>query len=81
MSRLDFGIDDVMAPVAEESRRHAVYTCGSCFTLLPMGSVNTILRKGALTTCPACDAILYMESSLHEEISTALEKKRSKAAT
>ncbi|MEQ9617382.1 MAG: hypothetical protein RLN60_05040 [Phycisphaerales bacterium] len=80
-ARLEFGIEDVMAPVSEESRRHAEYTCGSCFTLLPMENVNTILKKDALTTCPACDAILYMEDSLHEEISTAIEKKRSKAAT
>ena len=80
-ARLEFGIDDVMAPVSEESRRHAEYTCGSCFTLLPMEKVNTILIKGGLTVCPTCDAILYMETSLHEEISTAIEKKRSKAST
>ncbi len=79
--RLDFGIDDVMAPVSEESRRHAEYTCGSCFTLLPMETVNIILKKDGLSSCPTCDAILYMETSLHEEISTAIEKKRSKAST
>jgi len=78
-ARLEFGIDDLMAPVTEESRRHAEYTCGSCYTLLPMENVNTILRRSALTSCPACDAILYMEDSLHEEISTAIEKKRSKS--
>ena len=77
--RLEFGIDDVMAPVSEESRRHAEYTCGSCFTLLPMENVNKILKRGELTTCPACDAILYMEDSLHSEIADALDKKRSRS--
>ena len=78
--RLALGVDDVMAPVDEQDRRNMEYTCGSCYTLLPIEMVSILLRRGDVTTCTSCDAILYMAQELREDITTAQEKKRKKSS-
>ncbi|HBS29600.1 MAG TPA: hypothetical protein DEB06_09170 [Phycisphaerales bacterium] len=78
--RTALGVDDVMAGVEEQDRRNMDYTCGSCYTHLPIEQVSILLRRGDLTTCPSCDAILYMEQTLREDITTSNEKKRKKSA-
>jgi len=78
--RAELGVDDIMAPIEEQDRRNMEYTCGSCFTHLPIEQVSILLRRGDLTTCPSCDAILYMEQALREDITTTNEKKRKKSA-
>ncbi|GAB4551650.1 MAG: hypothetical protein Tsb0013_13760 [Phycisphaerales bacterium] len=72
--------DEVMAPVNEEDRRNKEYTCGACYTLLPVEQVNVLLTRGAIQVCPSCSVILYIEQDLRESIETAMEKKRAKAA-
>lgn len=71
--------DEVMAPVNEEDRRNKEYTCGSCFTLLPVEQVNVLLNRGNIQQCPSCSVILYIEQDLRESITTAMEKKKAKA--
>lgn len=78
--RISLGVEDVMAQVEEQDRRNVEYTCGSCYTLLPMEMVSILLRRGDLTTCPSCDAILYMPQALREDITTAQEKRRKKSS-
>lgn len=78
--RAALGVEDVMAPVEEQDRRNLEYTCGSCFTHLPIEQVSILLRRGDITTCPSCDAILYMEQTLRDDITTTNEKKRKKSA-
>jgi len=77
--RLDLGFEDIMAAVEEQDRRNLEYTCGSCFTHLPIELVSTLLKRGDLTHCPTCEAILYMESQLREDITSAQEKKRKRS--
>ncbi len=77
--RLDFGVEDVMAPIEEQSRRNLDYTCGSCFTHLPIEQVSILLKRGDITRCPSCEAILYIEEDLRDDITTANEKKRKRA--
>ncbi|MGP1345849.1 MAG: zinc ribbon domain-containing protein [Phycisphaerales bacterium] len=72
---LSRGIDEVMAPIEEADRRNLEYTCGSCFTHLPIERVSVLLNKGDITTCPACDTILYIEETLRTEISDGGIKK------
>ncbi len=72
--------DEVMAPVNEEDRRNKEYTCGSCYTLLPVEQVNVLLNRGVIQVCPSCSVILYIEQDLRESIETAMEKKKAKAA-
>jgi hypothetical protein len=74
--RLVFDIEDVMAPCEEQNRRNMEYSCGACFQHMPVEQVNILLNRGDLTTCPACDAILYMEDALRESITEAAIKKR-----
>ncbi len=78
--RLALGVDDVMAPVEEQDRRNMEYTCGACYTLLPIENVSILLKRGDLTTCSSCDAILYMAAELREDITTAQDKKRKKSS-
>ena len=75
-NRLVFDIEDVMAPCEEQNRRNMEYSCGACFQHMPVEQVNILLNRGDLTTCPACDAILYMEETLRESITEAAQKKR-----
>jgi len=72
---LKLGIEDVMAPIEEQSRRSLEYTCGACYTHLPVEQVSILLKRGDITKCPACRVILYMEDSLHKEITASNEKK------
>lgn len=78
--RLALGFDDVMAAVEEQDRRNMEYTCGSCYTVLPIENVSILLKRGDLTTCSSCDAILYMAAELREDITSAQEKKRKKSS-
>lgn len=78
--RLALGVDDVMAPVEEQSRRNLEYTCGSCFTHLPIEQVSVLLKRGDVTRCPTCEAILFIETGLRDEITSAQEKKRKRSS-
>ena len=42
--------------------------------------LETLLRRGDVTICSSCDAILYMAQELREDITTAQEKKRKKSS-
>ncbi len=74
--RLIFDIEEVMAPCEEQNRRNMEYSCGACYQHMPVEQVNILLNRGDITTCPACDAILYMEDALRESIFEAAQKKR-----
>lgn len=63
--------EDVMAPIEEHSRRSMEYACGGCQTMLPVEVVSRLLGKGELTRCVSCGSILYMESSLREQMLAA----------
>lgn len=72
--RLALEVEFVMAPVEEQDRRNMEYTCGACCTHLPIEPVSVLLRRGDLTRCPSCEAILYIEAGLREDITTSREK-------
>lgn len=74
-ARLSMGVDDVMAPVEEQDRRNLDYTCGACFTHLPIEQVSVLLKRGDLTKCTTCQAILYMAQELRADIAAGQEKK------
>lgn len=76
--RLALGVEDVMAPIEEQDRRNMEYTCGSCYTHLPIERVSILLKRGDLTKCPSCQAILYIEKDLREDITTSQDKKKPK---
>lgn len=78
--RLSIDEDDVMAAVEEQDRRNMEYTCGSCYTHLPIELVSILLKRGDVTKCPSCKVILFMEQELRDSISTAQQKKSGKKA-
>ncbi len=72
--------EEVMAPVEEQDRRNMEYTCGNCYTHLPIEPVNRLLKRSdELIACPACQVILYIEEDLRDSISTSHLKKNKKA--
>lgn len=79
--RVALGVEDVMAVIEEQDRRNMEYTCGSCYTHLPIEQVNILLKRGDITKCPSCQAILYIEANLRDDIqSTTDSKKKSRKA-
>lgn len=75
--RVAMGDDEsIMAPIEEQDRRSLEYTCGSCYTHLPIEQVSILLKRGDVTKCPSCKVILFMEEELRDSINTAQQKKR-----
>ena len=72
--------EEVMASVDEQDRRNMEYTCGNCYTHLPIEPVNRLLKRSdELIACPACQVILYIEEDLRDSISSSHLKKNKKA--
>lgn len=60
---------EAMAEISEQDRRRMEYTCGGCYTLLPVESVNSLITKpDQLTTCGTCNRILYVSNELRESL-------------
>ena len=60
---------EAMAEISEQDRRRMEYTCGGCYTLLPVESVNSLITKpDQLTTCGTCNRILYVSQELRESL-------------
>jgi uncharacterized protein len=78
--RMEIEADDVMAAIEEQDRRNMEYTCGSCYTHLPIELVSILLKRGDVTKCPSCKVILFMEEDLKDQISTSQQKKSGKKA-
>lgn len=58
---------EAMAEISEQDRRRMEYTCGGCYTLLPVESVNALITKpDQITTCGTCNRILYVGQELRE---------------
>jgi predicted nucleic acid-binding Zn-ribbon protein len=79
-ARVKMGHEDVMAPVEEQDRRNLEYTCGSCYTHLPIEQVSILLKRGDVTRCTTCQAILYMAQELKADIDAGHEKKAKQSA-
>lgn len=63
---------EAMAEISEQDRRRMEYTCGGCYTLLPVESVNALITKpDQLTTCGTCSRILYVSSELREALAAS----------
>lgn len=63
---------ETMAEIHEQDRRRMEYTCGGCYTLLPVESVNALMtRPNQLTTCGTCNRILYVGKDLRESLAGA----------
>lgn len=63
---------EAMAEISEQDRRRMEYTCGGCYTLLPVESVNALITKpDQLTTCGTCNRILYVASELRESLAAS----------
>lgn len=63
---------EAMAEISEQDRRRMEYTCGGCYTLLPVESVNSLITKpDQLTTCGTCNRILYVSSELRESLAAS----------
>ncbi|MBL8745842.1 MAG: hypothetical protein JNK58_05725 [Phycisphaerae bacterium] len=79
-ARVSMGHEDVMAQVEEQDRRNLEYTCGACYTHLPIEQVSILLKRGDLTRCTTCQAILYMAQELKADIDAGNEKKARQSA-
>lgn len=73
--RLATGVEHVMAPIEEQDRRNLEYTCGACYTHLPIEQVSILLKRGDVVKCATCHAILYMEQQLREDFAEGQKKK------
>lgn len=77
-ARLALGVENVMAAIDEQDRRNMDYTCASCYTHLPVERVSILLKRGDLTRCPSCEAILYIAAELRDDITEGGKSKRGK---
>ena len=60
---------EAMAEISEQDRRRMEYTCGGCYTLLPVESVNALITKPEnITTCGTCQRILFVSQELRESL-------------
>lgn len=60
---------EAMAEISEQDRRRMEYTCGGCYTLLPVESVNSLItRPDEITACGTCQRILYVSQELRESL-------------
>lgn len=63
---------EAMAEIGEQDRRRMEYTCGGCYTLLPVESVNALIVKpDVVTTCGTCSRILYVGEQLRNSLAEA----------
>lgn len=63
---------EAMAEISEQDRRRMEYTCGGCYTLLPVESVNGLItRPDEITTCGTCNRILYVSRELRESLAAS----------
>ena len=63
---------EAMAEIGEQDRQRMEYTCGGCYTLLPVESVNNLITKpDELTTCGTCNRILYVAKELRESLAAS----------
>ena len=69
-ARVSEGYDDIMAPLEEHDRRNREYACGSCQVLLPLEKLNGLLGRGEVTQCSSCGALLYLEETVRENVSS-----------
>lgn len=76
--RLALAVEDVMAQIEEQDRRNLEYSCAACYTHLPIEQVSILLRRGDLTKCPTCHAILYIANELREDIADGQGKDKKK---
>ncbi|MEM9083815.1 MAG: hypothetical protein AAGB34_09475 [Planctomycetota bacterium] len=77
-SRVEMGLEEVMAPVHEEDRRNMVYISEASNQALPIELVNKLLLRQELVIDPFSDAILYIPDDLRESLDAVAEKKRKK---
>lgn len=60
---------EAMAEISEQDRRRMEYTCGGCYTLLPVESVNALITKpDHVTTCGTCQRILFVGKELRDSL-------------
>ncbi|MEO0477630.1 MAG: hypothetical protein AAF085_16925 [Planctomycetota bacterium] len=63
---------EAMAEIIEQDRRRMEYTCGGCYTLITVESVNALITKpDQLTTCGTCNRILYVGQELRESLAAS----------
>lgn len=63
---------EAMAEITEQDRRRMEYTCGGCYTLLPVESINALITKpDEVTACGTCQRILYVGTQLRESLAAA----------
>ncbi|MGB0767617.1 MAG: zinc ribbon domain-containing protein [Phycisphaeraceae bacterium] len=63
---------EAMAEISEQDRRRMEYTCGGCYTLITVESVNALITKpDVLTTCGTCNRILYVGQDLRESLAAS----------
>lgn len=60
---------EAMAEISEQDRKRMEYTCGGCYTLITVESVNALITKpDVVTTCGTCNRILYVTQELRESL-------------
>lgn len=63
---------EAMAEISEQDRKRMEYTCGGCYTLLPIESVNGLItRPNEITSCGTCQRILYVSKELRESLAAS----------
>ena len=63
---------EALAEIEEQDRRRMEYSCGACYTRIPIERVNAALTNAdAVVTCPACDRILIAKDKLRDELAAS----------
>lgn len=66
--------DDAVAPMEIQDRKRHEYTCGACMMTVPMEAMSALLSRGDVTLCVSCGAILYLEESTRERMTTTSKR-------
>jgi predicted nucleic acid-binding Zn-ribbon protein len=73
---------EAMAPLEMPDARRMEYFCGACNRELMVDAYNRLAVRDAMVTCPSCDRLLFIPTSLTPEQAVPKKKKavRKKAA-
>jgi len=58
---------EVLAEVSQLNGKRSDHTCGGCYMSVTLESVNSLMTRDEVVTCPSCGRILVLDKKLMQE--------------
>lgn len=58
---------EVLAEVAQLNSKKSDHCCGGCYMSIPLESVNSLMTRDELVTCPSCGRILVLDKKPQQQ--------------